>query len=1707
MTHIHYKFSSKLSYATVVFDGPHITLTDLKERIMGREKLRAGDCDLQITNAQTKEEYTDEEGLIPKGSSVIVRRVPNIRVSVKKTHNTERSAAHCHFASGAVKAMDDHSSSKTLPLFSKMVNLAAADVSEDDKIKVVMNQSAYDPMTLSSYNKKLGGVLPANYTCFRCGNAGHHIRKCPSAGDKNFDAPPKIKKSTGIPRSFMVEVDDPNIRGAMLTNCGRFAIPAIDAQAYAVGKKEKHPFLHQEESEPEDENIPVPEELQCLICRDLLVDSVVIPCCGNSYCDDCIRTTLLDSEEHICPTCHQSDVSPDTLIANKFLRQAVNNFKKEKGYTKSLKGKSAGPQSLTATATPNPVPTPSATQQKKSHQSTRNQQADVNKSGAHPVSGLQSSVEAPEKTQDDSVAVTPPVFLNKDPTAVQTKPMTMVHNDPVQKTSLGQTPTNMHSSSSSSVCPAAVTSEFQPLPPSSSSVPPAPPPLFFSHHFHSFPPGQQYLSHPPGPPVGLPNWTQTNPQGPSIPPLIPSSSPSIRPLAQREWFSHHGHRRERSPETRSTYRRSSRSKSKSSRSSSRSSRSRSKSHGRSRSPYSRHRVPHSHTNPSRCYSYGYKRSHSPTPSSSSSPRDGSRSTSQSDHRKKRHHSKKSSQNSCKSRRRVEHSPASSRNEKGHSGPCGASEPTSSQETDTDYYQQWKRQYKEWYDKYFSSYVSHYHQLPPPPNPLWADRAEDHSSRTLNSFNHLQYPRSPSTHRHSPPSQSSSDSRSSHSQSSSEGHSPPPRSSSDCSSPLPHSPGDTRSSPSENAAPHWGSTEKDSQEQGATAKSEELPALKPEHERKIKYDKVVPEDHTRSLDAAPATSKKDKRRNHKTCGDSIPDSDALEAVQIPLKPNQKEKERQRKPESENKCERGKDSTSRRQEGERPPKVKPREKAHRGVKDTQPEVDKATKSERKEKGVGEEKKKEKSPIVPPENRHMHPDLEIPEVECPQPVDKEKQQEQKKEEKKPLPPRVKNIWEEGMNVKPQKKISINIKLDGKKPEEKTEKQEWSCSERSDANEDGEKVKVEALHSEKQQATGPHDLCAAEEEDGTKSQNGAERQNLKETEENESARIDDGRKEMRDVKVDERVTNNNGEKERKSSKENGEDERVTKDDRGKERRIGKEIEENDSGTNVERGLEQDKSVAPPVEEKTADEANGAEPPEESKPEEELMVGVKMKTRTDEDADSVMMSSSSENITAEPDNTFIEDHGGGEEPLESRIEGTTSPREEKHGEHDTPELMQVPFFELQNPEETEQEQVSPPTPGMPGHREARGDAEQESQRSVEMQTDDENTERNSCLALSSGQYTSDSGDTEMEGKMGSDRPRDDEREWKGEGEEKESHQAKEDAETELPIPPKIQLRLTSHHADSGAKEQEDDIDASSHLVHHSECKKTINVIPDVKSKSTEEASGHIYEMEGRTGADWPIDYETNWEGEEGKKEKDLPQIQPSLTSHHAEGKYMEQEVSVDASKESHLVDHSDWKKQINVIPDVKSKSTKVDYAHNPQHHNRDNVESKSKHRNSPPPSLVHLSGRLQGPPESSGSTLARKPSDEPPVNSVSNDHREAKPRASPLSKHSDAPAVKARPMSREELWKRYKLEKQLKESQQDRAGREASRHPGRRAEAERVGGEKPSGHDSYSGIVKKSEHERRPKKHKKGKPHGDADPEELERKLKKSKKKHEGSQ
>lgn len=167
------------------------------------------------------------------------------------------------------------------------------------------------------------GTVPPNYRCYKCHQSGHWIKDCPlSQGPE----PMEIKKSTGIPQSFMVAVEGPQVPGAMMTPSGSFAVPVLDHETYT---QKKTPSTAVVIEKPE-----IPEDLVCSICSDLLTDAVMIPCCGNSFCDECIRSTLLESDDHECPDCHERDISPSTLIPNRFLRNSVANFKNTTGYVK-----------------------------------------------------------------------------------------------------------------------------------------------------------------------------------------------------------------------------------------------------------------------------------------------------------------------------------------------------------------------------------------------------------------------------------------------------------------------------------------------------------------------------------------------------------------------------------------------------------------------------------------------------------------------------------------------------------------------------------------------------------------------------------------------------------------------------------------------------------------------------------------------------------------------------------------------------------------------------------------------------------------------------------------------------------------------------------------------------------------------------------------------------------------------------------------------------------------------------------------------------------------------------------------------------------------------------------------------------------------------------------------------------------------------------
>ncbi|KAH8354933.1 hypothetical protein KR093_002153 [Drosophila rubida] len=285
---VHYKFKSTLHFDTITFDGLHISVADLKREIIQQKRLgKIIDFDLQITNAQNKEEYKDDNFLIPKNTTLIISRIP-IAHPVKKGWDP---AAENTVAS----APTSKSENLNMDLF-KMQG------SEEEKIQAMMMQSTadYDPKT---YHRIKGqsqvGEVPASYRCNKCKRGGHWIKNCTFAGGKEqFE----VKRTTGIPRSF---------RGK----------PEISIEP------EASKYLMSTEKEQE-----IPEDLICGICRNIFVDAVMIPCCGSSFCDDCVRTSLLESEDSECPDCKEKNCSPGSLIPNRFLRNSVNVFKNESGY-------------------------------------------------------------------------------------------------------------------------------------------------------------------------------------------------------------------------------------------------------------------------------------------------------------------------------------------------------------------------------------------------------------------------------------------------------------------------------------------------------------------------------------------------------------------------------------------------------------------------------------------------------------------------------------------------------------------------------------------------------------------------------------------------------------------------------------------------------------------------------------------------------------------------------------------------------------------------------------------------------------------------------------------------------------------------------------------------------------------------------------------------------------------------------------------------------------------------------------------------------------------------------------------------------------------------------------------------------------------------------------------------------------------------------
>lgn len=211
---------------------------------------------------------------------------------------------------------------------------------------------------------KAGAKRPANvpdhdppngYICYRCGNKGHWIQLCPTNDDPEFDNRPRVKRTTGIPRSFLQKVDksvvlaqtdgDESKRpsGIMVNAEGDFVIAEPDKASWEQFQAKAKSSATAKTDSAGDKEVQE-RGLECSIDKKMFIEPMKTPCCQKTFCNDCITNALIESD-FICPSCQTEGVLIDDLQPDEETSKKIQEYLKEKETAKSPPPSSPKPAS------------------------------------------------------------------------------------------------------------------------------------------------------------------------------------------------------------------------------------------------------------------------------------------------------------------------------------------------------------------------------------------------------------------------------------------------------------------------------------------------------------------------------------------------------------------------------------------------------------------------------------------------------------------------------------------------------------------------------------------------------------------------------------------------------------------------------------------------------------------------------------------------------------------------------------------------------------------------------------------------------------------------------------------------------------------------------------------------------------------------------------------------------------------------------------------------------------------------------------------------------------------------------------------------------------------------------------------------------------------------------------------------------------------
>ncbi|KAI9787536.1 MAG: hypothetical protein M1839_000066 [Geoglossum umbratile] len=385
---VFFKFKSQKEPSRVTFDGTGISVFELKREIISINRLGDGtDFELAVYNEDSNEEYDDDTTIIPRSTSIIARRLPPARpgkggaaryVSGKMPVNALNSSRIEKQSKPAVPGKKPGSPNGTTG--------GSEAQTEEEKIAAMFKAGAeqWDKQQQELANATpvhRGGAFkgkpqnmanvpnhppPTGYICYRCGEKGHWIQLCPTNSDPTFDGRPRVKRTTGIPRSFLKTIDKPAAlsvdgssdntghqpSGVMVNADGDFVIAEPDKASWEQYQAKAKVSAAAEKVAAAGSKDLQDRGLECSIDKRLFVEPMKTPCCGRVYCSDCITNALVESD-FVCPGCESSGVLIDDLKADEETEAKVKAYIEEQDKLKREKERSKSP-SVKAETNPSP---------------------------------------------------------------------------------------------------------------------------------------------------------------------------------------------------------------------------------------------------------------------------------------------------------------------------------------------------------------------------------------------------------------------------------------------------------------------------------------------------------------------------------------------------------------------------------------------------------------------------------------------------------------------------------------------------------------------------------------------------------------------------------------------------------------------------------------------------------------------------------------------------------------------------------------------------------------------------------------------------------------------------------------------------------------------------------------------------------------------------------------------------------------------------------------------------------------------------------------------------------------------------------------------------------------------------------------------------------------------------------------------------------